>query len=608
MAGVDERRVRHEVRGREAERAPALVAVRDLAAQLERRAQAGACALHLARLDQRADVRRGDDLAVDLDEVDHAGLERLLGAQQRDVALGAVAEAEVLPHAHPLGAEPPDQHVVDEVLRRAARERAVERDHDELAHAQPGDQVGLRVQRRDQLRRRVGRHDRARVRLERQHGVGAADHLAVAQVHAVELADRDVARPGFDVGEPCDLHQPRKPTTGLSVPSSRGSASAISPSASSSRTVSAADGAPGTEIATPCPARLASSPASSTPGRKSSASARPTKRPASATPNGPIGGPPQLEAVRVAEIGDQRAHVGARAALDRERRPLAVAPELLEPRHLDLALGDLDRLARACQRVGALPADAHRGVGRRPLAEPPGRERERLGRHPPGLDLAVDVPGGRREAQPRDRLVALGQRHQEALRARRPADQHEQQPGRERVERARVPDLRPARQLPPLRGHHVVRGDARGLVDEQDAVGRSRGGFYSCSASCLRRNDDELAELEVGREAGRAAVPAAALRPRDHRDVDAVVGRAQRDLAPRRRALGQQLAHESRDGRALDRAQVVDDALGEALVGARERVVGARELGQRSSSPPSKRSTAQSPRASSSSLPWGTPS
>ena len=55
-------------------------------------------------------------------------------------------------------------------------------------------------------------------------------------------------------------------------------------------------------------------------------------RPASATSNGPIARAPQLEAVGVAEVGDQRAHVGPRAALDRERRPLAVAPEQVEAR------------------------------------------------------------------------------------------------------------------------------------------------------------------------------------------------------------------------------------------------------------------------------------
>ena len=54
----------------------------------------------------------------------------------------------------------------------------------------------------------VGRDDRARVRLEGQHGVGAAHHLAVAEVHAVELAHGDlggVRRGSCGVGEPGDV-------------------------------------------------------------------------------------------------------------------------------------------------------------------------------------------------------------------------------------------------------------------------------------------------------------------------------------------------------------------------------------------------------------------
>ena len=39
-----------------------------------------------------------------------------------------------------------------------------------------------------------GADHRARVRLEGEHGVGAADDLAVAEVHAVELAHREIAR------------------------------------------------------------------------------------------------------------------------------------------------------------------------------------------------------------------------------------------------------------------------------------------------------------------------------------------------------------------------------------------------------------------------------
>ena len=39
----------------------------------------------------------------------------------------------------------------------------------------------------------LGGDHRDRVRIEREHAVGAADHLAVAEVHAVEGADRDTA-------------------------------------------------------------------------------------------------------------------------------------------------------------------------------------------------------------------------------------------------------------------------------------------------------------------------------------------------------------------------------------------------------------------------------
>src|SRR4051794_9085047 len=61
---------------------------------------------------------------------------------------------------------------------------------------------------------------------------------------------------------------------------------------------------------------------------------------------------------------------------------------------------------------------------------------------------------------------------------------------------------------------------------------------------------DELVELEVRGEPGGAAMAAAAERPRDHRRVDAVVGRAQRHLA--RGLAVELLADESGDRRALD--------------------------------------------------------
>src|SRR3954467_10982988 len=61
----------------------------------------------------------------------------------------------------------------------------------------------------------------------------------------------------------------------------------------------------------------------------------------------------------------------------------------------------------------------------------------------------------------------------------------------------------------------------------------------------------ELVELEVGGEARGAAVAPAAQGPRDDRDVDAVVRRAQGHLAGR--FAVELLAHEARDRGALDR-------------------------------------------------------
>src|SRR3954468_19573258 len=96
VAGIDERVVGDEVGGRVAELAPALVAVDDASPQLERRAQEAGGLLELAGHHQPADVRRGDDLAVDLDERHDPRLEAGLAAQEFGVAGRLVAEAEVL--------------------------------------------------------------------------------------------------------------------------------------------------------------------------------------------------------------------------------------------------------------------------------------------------------------------------------------------------------------------------------------------------------------------------------------------------------------------------------------------------------------------------------
>ena len=147
----------------------------------------------------------------------------------------------------------------------------------------------------------------------------------------------------------------RKPTTGFRAPS-RGSATAIGPSVSTSRTgpcpTCGPRPSPAASTATPCDAWRAAPASRCTTGRKLSASVRDSiggrrdRRPRRRTGRSRAA---QLLAVGVAQVGDQAADVGARRALDREaaRGSVTVAPELLEAVHGDGALGDLDRPPRA---------------------------------------------------------------------------------------------------------------------------------------------------------------------------------------------------------------------------------------------------------------------
>ena len=144
-------------------------------------------------------------------------------------------------------------------------------------------------------------------------------------------------------------------------------------------------------------------------------------------------------------------------------------------------------------------------------------------------------------------------------------DADEQQPGRERVQRPRMADLHALAQLPPDLRDDVVRRHARRAC----RPGGRRRTRSKLPRELGAQELHQLGELEVGREAGGAAMPAAAQRAGDHRHVDAVVGRAQRDLAAG--SAVELVADQPGDGGALDGAQVVDDALGVALVGARER-------------------------------------
>src|SRR6202161_419965 len=333
VARTDERVIGHEVGRRKAERAPALVAVDDLAAELEGRAEQLIGLAQLAGEDESADVTGGDDLTVDLEQRMHARREALVGLQQPRVALRLVPEAEVLADRDLLGAERADEHLLDELVGRALCEGRVEWDHDELLHAERGDQLGLARRRRQQFRRVLRRDDRDRMRIEAQHGVRAGDHLTVPEVHAVERADRHAAPiAAHDIGQARDLHS---------------SSLERAPARQHRQRLLERD-----------QRRVA--PALATLWRRDGARDR----------EWADRGASQLQAVGVAEVGDQRAHIRARAALDLKAGALqsgmllvGLTPGLLEARDGHDPLGHLQLLPASRVLVGALATDLHRGGG-----------------------------------------------------------------------------------------------------------------------------------------------------------------------------------------------------------------------------------------------------
>ena len=129
-----------------------------------------------------------------------------------------------------------DEDLVDELGGGLGGALAVEgHDHD-LLDAEIARQPRLALERGQQARRARRVQDRDGMGLEGHDRVRAGDHLAVADVDAVERADGHAARAGLGVGQADDPGaHPRKPTTGLSPPS-RGSAMATGPSSSTSRT------------------------------------------------------------------------------------------------------------------------------------------------------------------------------------------------------------------------------------------------------------------------------------------------------------------------------------------------------------------------------------
>ena len=121
--------------------------------------------------------------------------------QQLDRALPPAPETEIRTHVHHLRAERSDEDVLHENLRRLLAEGAIEREHDGDVNAELLEQFELLPVAHERGGARIGREDAQRIAVEREHGrherIAAGlgqkrvDHPVMAEVDAVELANRD---------------------------------------------------------------------------------------------------------------------------------------------------------------------------------------------------------------------------------------------------------------------------------------------------------------------------------------------------------------------------------------------------------------------------------
>ena len=179
------------------------------------------------------------------------------------------------------------------------------------------------------------------------------------------------------------------------------------------------------------------------------------------------------------EVGGERPHVGATAALDLDvgfRVGAGLEPDHVEAIDVHGTRRALDLLARSRQLVEATAADLHRRHHRRELFDVTDEARQRvfdvvardghrsLVEH---LTGGVERAGGDAEHDPT--FVGLPRLRQVAQEARGATEPHEQHAGGVGVERARVADLALAEGLAQL-GDHVVRREPGRLVDDDETV------------------------------------------------------------------------------------------------------------------------------------------
>ena len=169
------------------------VATRELVARPRRRVRQAAVG-RVGRLRRR-------------DQPETQDLEAELGAhplEQRDVAVTLVPEVEIGADDDQPRAEHTGQHLADEVFGRLLAARLVEREHEAFVdRSRRVEELQLLVEGRQEFRRRRGAHDLGGMTVEREHRgaqlprvrevVHEPQHRLVAEVHAVERADRDRA-------------------------------------------------------------------------------------------------------------------------------------------------------------------------------------------------------------------------------------------------------------------------------------------------------------------------------------------------------------------------------------------------------------------------------
>ena len=178
-----------------------------------------------------------------------------------------------------------------------------------------------------------------------------------------------------------------------------------------------------------------------------------------------------------AERTRNRAHVRPRADAQVERHRLCIPIHDVERMHGRTPHRHLHFHPAPVQPVCTLAVDLHRRGGRHPQFDLAAQmiEVELVRRVVPLDHVALDVAGRRRRRQVDRRQVALVEPDERRRELRRAPREDEEQPGREWIERARVPGAR-SRHPPDLRDDRERRR-AGGLVDERDACGfkRSRG-------------------------------------------------------------------------------------------------------------------------------------